>query len=228
LKPSSQARCVACLKSFCRYLAAQGLIPRNPALGLGFPKKERRLFEVVGEDMLAEALSPRPEADPFNEARDVLCLELCYGSGLRLAELLGLKWGDFARKAVRVQGKGSRVRQVPVTRSALGALESYRSACAEKGIAPAGILLRTRRGKPLGRRAVQRAVESRLRAQGRNGKSSPHVLRHSFATHLLDGGADLLAVKEMLGHSSLSTTQNYTHVSVKRLKEAINRAHPRG
>jgi len=229
LAASSQSRCVACLKSFGGFLAAQGWVPRNPALGLGFPKREQRLVAVAGEELLTDALSPAPGSDPFLEARNLLCLELCYGSGLRLAELMGLKWTDFSPDAstVRVLGKGNRVRTVPVTQTAAEALVAYRQVCGEKGLAPEGTVLRSERGSPLGRRTVQRVIEARLRAQGRKGKSSPHVLRHSFATHLLDRGADLLAVKEMLGHASLSTTQKYTHVSVRRLKQVYTQAHPR-
>ncbi len=230
---ASQARVIACLKSFGNFLAARGFAARNPAQGLVFPKQEQKLVSVAGEELLSRALEPLPagpDSDPFRERRDLLCLELCYGSGLRLAELTGLKWSDFSRDlaSVRVLGKGNKARTVPVTRRAREALEAYRAASAEKGFAPGGALLLNTNGRALGRRTVQRAVEARLRAQGRQGQASPHVLRHSFATHLLDRGADLLAVKEMLGHASLSTTQKYTHVSVRRLKQVISQAHPRG
>ena len=230
LKPASQSRLVACLKSFGTFLAANNLIEKNSTRGLRFPKKEQHLFSVAGEDLLASAMESAPDSDPFLDSRDRLCLELCYGSGLRLAELVGLKWNDFSRggESVHVLGKGNKMRTVPVTRNAREALSLYRTTCAEKGFSSRGTLLLSHKGVPLGRRTVQRVVEARLRAQGRKGKSSPHVLRHSFATHLLDNGADLLAVKEMLGHSSLSTTQKYTHVSVKRLKEVMVNKHPRG
>jgi len=231
LSPASQARCVATLKSFGAYLAGRGWVMRNPAQGLRFPKAQRKLFAVVGEELLASALDSEkliPVRDSYLHSRDNLCLELCYGSGLRLAELLGLKWGDFDKSGtLRVLGKGNRARTVPLTVMSQKALENFRKECLGKGIAPTGTLLRNSRGLPLGRRAVQRAVEKRLRAHGRKGKSSPHVLRHSFATHLLERGADLLAVKEMLGHSSLSTTQKYTHVSVRRLKQVMAQAHLR-
>lgn len=229
LKPSSQARCVACLKSFGTFLA-QGTGAPDPARGLKFPRREVTLVAVAGEAQLTEACGPAPRQDPFLDARDRLCVELLYGSGLRLAELTGLRWGDFSRSfdTVRVMGKGHKVRHVPVTRAARQALKAWRTACASHGFAPQGPLLLSVKGAALGRRSVQRAVEARLRAQGRTGQASPHVLRHSFATHLLDNGADLMAVKEMLGHSSLSTTQKYTHVSVKRLKEVMAAKHPRG
>lgn len=233
LKASSQARLTACLKSFGKFLAGAGGGAMNPAEKLRFPRREQPLPAVAAEDLLLAALAPVPGADPFLDARARLCLELFYGSGLRLAELTGLKWGDFARgpgeaSRVRVLGKGGKEREVPVTRAARGVLAEYRGACEARGFAVSGPVLRALTGKPLGMRSVQKLVEARLRAEGRKGKSSPHVLRHAFATHLLDAGADLLAVKEMLGHASLSTTQKYTHVSVKRLKEAMAKAHPRG
>lgn len=229
LAPSSQARCVACLKSFGGVVADRVGMP-NPARALRFPRKERKLFAVAGEAQLAEAAAPSPGQDAFLDARDRLCVELLYGSGLRLAELAGLRWGDFsrARDAVRVLGKGNKTRVVPVTKAARLAITAYRAAVEERGFAAQGGLLLSVKGEPLGRRTVQKNVEARLRAQGRTGQASPHVLRHSFATHLLDNGADLMAVKEMLGHSSLSTTQKYTHVSVKRLKEVMAAKHPRG
>ena len=229
LAPASQARCVACLKSFGTFLASRTGGP-NPARGLRFPRQARALLSVAGEEVLAAAAEPAPLRDPFLDARDRLCIELLYGSGLRLAELEGLRWGDFTRghDAVRVLGKGNKARVVPVTAAARAALREYRAACTGLAITPQGMLLRRRTGEPLGRRSIQNAVQARLRAQGRQGKASPHVLRHSFATHLLDHGADLLAVKEMLGHASLSTTQKYTHVSVKRLKEVMASKHPRG
>jgi len=235
LSAASQARVVACLKSFGKFLAARTALP-DPARGLRFPRKERSLFAVAGEEQLAAAAEPASAGsdavvqDPFLDARDCLCVELLYGSGLRLAELVGLRWGDFSRAhdLVRVLGKGNKTRQVPVTKAARSALKIYRAAGAARGYAAQGPLLLSLKGEPLGRRTVQKNVEARLRAGGRSGQSSPHVLRHSFATHLLDHGADLMAVKEMLGHSSLSTTQKYTHVSVKRLKEVMAAKHPRG
>jgi integrase/recombinase XerC len=229
LKPSSQSRIVACLKSFGNFLSAKTGLP-DPTRGLRFPKKEQKLFAVAGEEMLSDAAEAAPGQDPFLDARDRLCVELLYGSGLRLAELIGLRWGDFSRghDTVRVLGKGNKVRVVPVTKGARAMLKAYRSACSGKAFPVQGPLLLSHKGEPLGRRTVQKSVEARLRAQGRKGKASPHVLRHSFATHLLDHGADLLAVKEMLGHASLSTTQKYTHVSIKRLKDVMAQKHPRG
>ena len=229
LKSSTQARCVACLKSFGKFVSLQ-TGRRNPAQALRFPRRAHILPAVAGEELLDSALMPAESENSFLEVRDRLCLELLYGSGIRLAELTGLKWADFSRNrdAVRVLGKGNKARTAPVTRSARRVLSEYRAACGEKGFPSQGSLLVGMQGKPLGMRSVQKSVTARLRASGRSGKASPHVLRHSFATHLLDHGADLLAVKEMLGHASLSTTQKYTHVSVKRLKDIMDQKHPRG
>jgi integrase/recombinase XerC len=226
LAASSQARLLACLKGFGGFLAERGLA-RNPAQTIAFPRKDSKLVSVAGEDFLTGVLEERETA--FEAVRTRFCLEMFYGSGLRLSELTGLKWSQIARdgSSVRVLGKGGRYRVVPVTASARASLEEYKALLAERGIPAAGPVLMSALGKPVGNRIIQRTVTDRLRAMGRRGKSSPHVLRHSFATHLLDHGADLMAVKEMLGHASLSTTQKYTHVSMAKLKETYAKAHPR-
>jgi integrase/recombinase XerC len=233
LSPGSQSRLLACLKGFGKFLVSEYRLGRNPAQGIAFPRRESKLFTVAGETFLNETLAPPAadeKAETFEAARTRLCLEMFYGSGLRLSELTGLKWNQFGRDGsqARVLGKGSRFRTVPLTDSARAALQEYRGLCRERGISAAtGPVLVSAKGKPVGNRIIQRCVTDRLHAMGRRGKSSPHVLRHSFATHLLDNGADLLAVKEMLGHASLSTTQKYTHVSVRKLKETYAKAHPR-
>lgn len=228
LAASSQSRLLACLKGFGKFLVQNHGMPRNPAQTIAFPKKESKLVSVAGAEFLDEVLEEEPQG--FAAARTRLCVEMFYGSGLRLSELTGLKWTHIARdgSSARVLGKGSRYRTVPITASARAMLEEYRALCREHGMqTTAGAVLVSAKGKPVGNRIIQRTVTDRLHAMGRRGKSSPHVLRHSFATHLLDNGADLMAVKEMLGHSSLSTTQKYTHVSVKKLKETYAKAHPR-
>ncbi len=229
LAASSQSRLLACLKGFGRWLMERGL-PRNPAQTIAFPRKETKLVSVAGEAFLSEVLDDPGTDEGFEAARTRFCVEMFYGSGLRLSELTGLKWNQIARDGAwaRVLGKGSRFRTVPLTDAAKASLDEYRGLCAAKGVATsAGPVLVSARGKPVGNRIIQRTVTDRLHAMGRRGKSSPHVLRHSFATHLLDHGADLMAVKEMLGHASLSTTQKYTHVSMAKLKETYAKAHPR-
>ncbi len=225
--PATQERLVACLKGFGKFLAARYGLGKNPAQGLLFPRKEKKLAAVASEDFLQGALAA--ETDGFPSMRTRLCLEMFYGSGLRLSELVKLKWGQISRdsRTARVLGKGNKLRTVPLTQSARQALDQYREECRSRGLPLDGAVLLSRTGRPLGGRSVQKNVTRALQEMGRQGKSSPHILRHSFATHLLDNGADLMAVKEMLGHSSLSTTQKYTHVSVAKLKETYGRAHPR-
>jgi integrase/recombinase XerC len=227
LAASSQGRLLACLKGFGKFLVARYGFTRNLAQTIAFPKQENKLVSVAGPEFLAEVLDEASAT--FVEGRTRLCLEMFYGSGLRLSELVGLKWSQIGRDGawVRVLGKGSRYRTIPLSDTARNMLEAYRELCREKAIATTGPVLVSSLGKPVGNRIIQRTVTNRLHAMGRQGKSSPHVLRHSFATHLLDNGADLMAVKEMLGHASLSTTQKYTHVSVKKLKETYAKAHPR-
>jgi integrase/recombinase XerC len=232
LAASSQSRLLACLKGFGRFLAQQHGMGRNPAQAIAFPKKETKLVSVAGAEFLEDVLADEPQGEPegFAAARTRLCVEMFYGSGMRLSELVGLKWSNLAKDSswARVLGKGNRIRSVPLTDSARASLDGYRALCRERGVqTSAGPVLVSAQGRPVGQRIIQRTVTDRLHAKGRRGKSSPHVLRHSFATHLLDNGADLMAVKEMLGHSSLSTTQKYTHVSVRKLKETYAKAHPR-
>ncbi|HKP97034.1 MAG TPA: tyrosine-type recombinase/integrase [Fibrobacteria bacterium] len=228
LAASSQSRLLACLKGFGKFLVQTSGLARNPAQTISFPKREGKLASVASEEFLGKVLEETPET--FAAARTRLCVEMFYGSGFRLSELTGLKWTHIARDAssARVLGKGSRYRTVPLTGAAKAMLEEYKGLCRNLGVqTAAGAVLVSAKGRPVGNRIIQRSVTERLHAMGRRGKSSPHVLRHSFATHLLDNGADLMAVKEMLGHSSLSTTQKYTHVSVRKLKETYAKAHPR-
>ncbi len=169
-------------------------------------------------------------SDNFISFRTLLCIELLYGSGLRIAELTGLKWSDFNPdySQVKVLGKGNKYRSVPITKTCSKTMARYQMLIeAKKGPSPTGRLIISQKGAPLGRRTIQRNVTEHLKKAGKEGKASPHVLRHSFATHMLNNGADLLAVKELLGHNSLSTTQKYTHVSVAKLKDIYNKAHPR-
>jgi integrase/recombinase XerC len=153
-------------------------------------------------------------------------LELLYGTGMRLAELVALDDTDLhaARGVVQVLGKGGRERVMPLGRQAAAAIDAYR---ARREGPASGALFRGRRGERLSRRTVQRIVGRALAAAARGAQVSPHVLRHSFATHLLDHGAPLRAVQELLGHASIASTQVYTHVSLERLRDSYDRAHPR-
>jgi integrase/recombinase XerC len=236
LKPASQARRLACLKSFGRFCTEQKWLSENPALTLSFPKPEKKLFHVATENVVGEAIAIQQESDGWVALRTELCLELFYGSGLRLSELAGLRFADFIASddgilSVKVLGKGRKVRRVPITEPAKACLMRYRervaAALQTANGSLSGPLLVSESGKAIGIRIVQKQITAALRAAGREGKSSPHVLRHSFATHLLENGADLMAVKDLLGHASLSTTQKYTHLTVGRLKQTYALAHPR-
>ena len=171
-----------------------------------------------------------PRADGVLGLRDRAILELLYSSGLRVSELTGLDWEHLDTDAalVRVLGKGRKERVVPVGRPALRAVETYRVAAASAGWpAVRGAVFRNARGGRLTSRSVGRLVDRHVLASGTTTKATPHALRHTFATHLLGAGADLRAIQELLGHASLSTTQRYTHVDLRRLMEAYDRAHPR-
>ena len=226
---TSIARKLSSLRTFLSYLCVDGRLDRNPALQVSPPKAEKRLPDHLDLEEVRRTMEA-PNSKTFVGLRDRAILELFYSSGLRLRELVNLKGDkiDAASGTVRVMGKGGKERIVPVGASAKLALAAYlriRSRL-QSTRGDDGSLFVTRSGKRLSPSGVQSRVTKYLgEATGR--KLGPHALRHSFATHLLDAGADLNAVKEMLGHASLSTTQIYTHVSVERLKEAYRQAHPR-
>ncbi|MGL1902806.1 MAG: tyrosine-type recombinase/integrase [Fibrobacterales bacterium] len=228
--PATSAQSIACFKSFGNYLIRHKQIMVNEATRLVTPKKPQTLVSFISQKVMSVTDTVTSEVPEIQERRALL-LELFYGSGLRLAEVHDLKWGDITYKArtVTVVGKGNKMRVVPLTPSAIESLHKYRELQKGRGV-PAGFkeyLFLSSTDMRYSRRTLQRDMETQLKALGWDGKASPHVLRHSFATHLLENGADLMAVKDMLGHASLSTTQVYTHVNTKRLKESYAQAHPR-
>lgn len=231
------ARKLSAARSFFRFLHLEDRIPANPTRAVRAPKTDKRLpGHLTAGDVRAvfEAAEERAAENTLQGTRDLVILELLYGSGLRLAELHGLDLGalDRARKLVRVLGKGSKERIVPVTGSSLRALARYEPRRSEvltkaRGKGDGAAVLLNSRGGRLSRRSIQEAVRRCLEvAAGASGLSA-HALRHTFATHLLEGGADLMAVKELLGHVSLSTTQIYTHTTKERLLRVYKEAHPR-
>lgn len=226
---ATQARLIACLKSFGKFLFTTNKIKSNIFSTLIFPKQEHKLATVASESTL-KALDQN-EPDSFISLRTKLAVEFFYGSGIRLSELWGLKWGHLSKDwdTAEVYGKGNKFRNIPLTQSCKLILKQYQSYIKTefKNLSQTQHIFMTGKGTTLGKRAIQKDVTAYLKALGKEGKASPHVLRHSFATHLLDHGADLMAVKELLGHSSLSTTQKYTHVSVGKLKSVYKQAHPR-
>lgn len=232
LAVASVAQYIACLKSFGKFLVKTNVWPHNLADEITSVKKPQRLVHFLSERELDTKNIPEPEPNDEKALRARVLLELLYGSGIRLSECADARWTDvdFKARLARVTGKGNKTRIIPLTQTSLEWLERYRTCLAERGVAsqPTDAIFRNPQGKKLSTRSIENDIHEILRMMGWEGKASPHVLRHSFATHLLDQGADLLAVKEMLGHSSLSTTQVYTHVSPERLKAAFAKAHPHG
>lgn len=226
-------RKLSAARGLFKFLHLEELIPTNPTRAVRSPKRERPLPELVGRagvDRLFALAESRAAENTLAGTRALLALELLYGSGIRLSELhdLDLELMDLAGEQMKVRGKGRKERIVPFTSSALRALRRYEPRRAETGANPGrGAVLVNEKGARLSRRSIQRVVGGLLEAAGEEAGVSVHSLRHSFATHLLDEGADLMAVKELLGHSSLSTTQIYTHTSRDRLKQVYRKAHPR-
>jgi integrase/recombinase XerC len=223
----------AALRSFYRYLLREGVVAVNPAELIQLPRCEKYIPVVLSADEMLALLQVKFAEDAAGR-RDLAMIELFYSAGIRLSELTGLNLEDirFQEGLVKVRGKGRKERIVPAGRPALLAIEAYlqkRSELRKKGTDEEGeeALFLSTRGKRMNPRGVSRVVERVVRKSGIGRKISPHALRHTFATHLLDAGADLRSIQEMLGHKSLSTTQKYTSVSVSRLMEIYDRAHPR-
>ena len=225
---ASVARAVAAWRSFSRFLKRRGLLERDPARSIPFPRLPRRLPRTLPATELAVALD-RMQAPDSTSVRDRALLELLYSSGLRLSELVGLNRGDVDNTSslLRVRGKGRRERIVPVGRQALAAVTRYLTASGRREARADLPVFANARGQRLSGRTVQRVVRRRLGELAGGLGVTPHALRHSFASHLLDRGADLRAIQELLGHRSLASTQIYTHVSPSRLRKAYQLAHPR-
>jgi integrase/recombinase XerD len=231
LAPSSIRRNISAVRTYFKFLLADGVVSRDPSERLETPKKWRTLPDVLTVDEIGSLLAAPTLDDPL-AFRDRAMLELAYGAGLRVSEwiTLGLRDVLFEDKLVRVFGKGSKERLVPIGRSAIGAVATYIRELRpklEKG-GGKGVLFLNARGEPLTRMGAWKILRRYVERAGIQKHVSPHTLRHSFATHLLEGGADLRAVQEMLGHADISTTQIYTHVARERLKVLHQKHHPRG
>ena len=225
--PRSIARRLSAIRSFLAFMVRGGIIKSNPASGVQAPKPSRRLPATLDADQVASLLALAGEDDLT--VRDRAMLELFYSSGLRLAELVGVDLSDldFPDRTVRVTGKGNKVRIVPVGRYALEALETWIVVRVTIAKPQEVALFVSRRGTRLAPRTVQSRLKRWAQQQGAPVGVHPHMLRHSFASHMLESSGNLRAVQELLGHASLSTTQVYTHLDFQHLAQIYDKAHPR-
>ena len=225
------ARRLATLRSFFRFGQREGWTDANPAKPLRNPRRGRSLPHFLSADEIGRLLSAPPSNEPQGK-RDRAILETMYSAGLRVSELVGLREGDldFDGDVVRVLGKGKRERLAPIGSFAVRAIRNWlavRKLAADQPNGAAAPVFVNKFGRPITTRSVARMLEKYLKLTGLDMRTSPHTLRHSFATHLLDAGADIRSVQELLGHKSLVTTQIYTHLSTAGLREAYEKAHPR-
>jgi len=230
VKKSSIARKLSAIRSFFRYLNRESILTSNPARLVATPRREKRLPAVLTADdalRLVESPIAMKPADNDTMLRDRAVLETLYSTGIRASELIGMNREDIDQhdSLVRIRGKGRRERIVPIGSKALDAIEAYLG-CMTRSSDSTAVFLGPS-GKRLTARTVQRILENHRKHLGLQQKASPHTLRHSFATHLLESGADLRAIQELLGHASLSTTQRYTHVNLDSLMEVYDKAHPK-
>lgn len=231
LKRSTIRLRFASLRSFYKFLVLRRGLGNSPVAGVQLPKPDKQLPVVLSVAQIDQllgiplALEPDPKSPPWLRLRDAAILELFYSCGLRISELLALEVADvdFIGETLQVMGKGSKERIVPVGTPAINAIQRYRKEAA----VTSGPLFLSKRRTRITQQAVDQLLKKYLRLSDIPFAISPHKLRHSFATHLLDAGADLRSVQSLLGHASLSTTQIYTHVTKDRLKQAYDKAHPR-
>lgn len=228
--PRSANRKLSSLRTFYRYLLREGIVQSNPISRIIPPKSGKRLPSFVGENEMNNLLDSESFNDDFCGARDKLIVELLYFTGMRLSELVGLTYESIneSAKSIKVLGKGNKERIIPLHPELIQSINhylGYRSAIVLNNFEKS--LFLTEKGKPIYPKLVYRIVNSNLTLVTTLEKKSPHVLRHTFATHLLNHGAELNAIKELLGHANLSATQIYTHSSLEKLKKVYKLAHPR-
>ncbi|MHC5036166.1 MAG: tyrosine recombinase [Planctomycetota bacterium] len=226
LSRATVARRTSALRGLYRFLRRTGRMAEDPAQGLASPRREKRLPHFLDEKEM-NLLLDSPKGSDLASLRDRAILETLYGAGLRVQELVGVREGDLdlAGGWVRIRGKGNRERQSPLTTKAIDALSEYLGARGE--VRDPGPVFRNLKGGPLTDRSVRRILKKYVIASGLPTATSPHTLRHSFATHLLNRGANLRGIQELLGHNRITTTQIYTQVSTERLKTVYDRTHPR-
>ena len=229
---STTARKIATLRSFYKFIVKRGYITTNPVLGIRTPKQEKKLPKFLEYEEVQRLLNTPPK-DNWLGSRDRAILETLYSTGLRVSELVALNLEDidFLSEVIHVRGKGKKERISPIGSSALQAIQHYieyrNKRALNNGDFDAKVLFVNKHGKRLSTRSVRRKMDKYLKMAGLDPEISPHTLRHSFATHLLNNGADLRSVQELLGHQSLSTTQVYTHLTTNAIKDVYQSAHPR-
>jgi integrase/recombinase XerD len=232
LSASSAARTLVAVRGFHRFLALEGVVGADPAAAVSPPRPPKRLPKAIGVDEVERLLEAASLGDTPTSLRDRALLELLYGAGARISEAVGLDLDDVDLEggAVRLLGKGDKERIVPLGTYAREAVTAYlvraRPALAAHGRGTAAVFL-NQRGARLSRQSAWATISAVAERAGLSAHVSPHTLRHSFATHLLDGGADVRVVQELLGHASVTTTQVYTLVTVQKLREVYAQAHPR-
>ncbi|MDE1920383.1 MAG: tyrosine recombinase XerC [Candidatus Omnitrophica bacterium] len=224
LKPRSVSRKLSALRSFFKFLQREGVLQSNPAKLLVTPKLDKPLPHFMTEEETVRIIEA-PQSNKVSALRDKAILEILYSTGIRVSELVGLQADDvdFIGNIIKVKGKGKKERMVPVGDKALDALKEY----LDKRQANHKSVFLNKNGTPLTDRSVRNIINKYILQQSLSQHVTPHMFRHSFATHLLDHGADLRCVQELLGHVNLSTTQIYTHLTTEKLKKVYDRAHPR-
>ena len=225
------ARRLATIKSYFKYLVKTELIQENISIHINSPKVPKKLPNFVDKNLI-DTLMKTPSLDTHIGIRDRAVLELFYSTGMRLSELVNMNIGDFEinKKLIRVIGKGNKERMIPYGRAAESAIKNYlkiRNLSLKPAFANKPLFVNSSE-KRISKRTIQRRMNNYIKIVADGKRIGPHLLRHTFATHLLDNGADIRAVKDLLGHSSLSSTQIYTHVSIEKLKKDYTQAHPHG
>ena len=225
------ARRLATIKSYFKYLVKIELIQENISIHINSPKVPKKLPNFVDKNLI-DTLMKTPSLDTHIGIRDRAVLELFYSTGMRLSELVNMNIGDFEinKKLIRVIGKGNKERMIPYGRTAESAIKNYlkiRNLSLKPAFANKPLFVNSSE-KRISKRTIQRRMNNYIKLVADGKRIGPHLLRHTFATHLLDNGADIRAVKDLLGHSSLSSTQIYTHVSIEKLKKDYTQAHPHG
>lgn len=230
LSANSLHRKLSALSSYYKFLVRKELINSNPFSHIKAPKRKKRLPVWLTEDQMLRLLDQELNEKDFTAVRDQTIMELMYGCGLRLSELISLRHKDIdlAMRTLKVMGKGRKERIIPMPTELINAIKKYKKCCQDLEIAVGDVFLTTEKGKPLYPMLVYRIAKQGLSRVSALTGLSPHKLRHSYATHLLNKGAELNAIKELLGHSSLAATQVYTHNSIERLINIYKDAHPKG